>query len=74
MTKDTSHPRHGLFSMPPSRRLYRCINAPTNILLNSFYPLAIRLLVEEVEEVEEVKWLKTNFPTHNYAAAKIIID
>ena len=41
---DCSHPAHGLFTLLPSGRRYRSIQARTNRLMNSFYPQAIRFL------------------------------
>ncbi|KAI4876267.1 hypothetical protein NFI96_007913 [Prochilodus magdalenae] len=39
---DCSHPAHDLFTLLPSGRRYRSIQARTNRLMNSFYPQAIR--------------------------------
>ena len=44
MFKDSSHPRHGLFSLLPHAKRYRCTKSGTNRTMNSFYPQAVRLL------------------------------
>ena len=41
---DSSHPAHGLFTILPSGRRFRSIQARTTRLMNSFYPQAVRLL------------------------------
>lgn len=40
---DSGHPAHGLFTLLPSGRRFRSIQARTTRLLNSFYPQAVRL-------------------------------
>ncbi|MCJ8733028.1 hypothetical protein PDJAM_G00218310, partial [Pangasius djambal] len=44
IVKDTSHPGHSLFELLPSGRRHRLINARTNRLKHSFYPIAITAL------------------------------
>ncbi|KAK2836723.1 hypothetical protein Q7C36_014592 [Tachysurus vachellii] len=42
--KDPSHPNHGLFTLLPLGRRYRCLRARTNRLKNSFFPVAVTAL------------------------------
>jgi len=44
ISKDSTHPQHGLFTLLPSGRRYRSVKCRTSRLKNSFYPSAIRLL------------------------------
>jgi DNA polymerase elongation subunit (family B) len=44
IVKDSSHPRHRLFSLVPHGKRYRSTKSRSKMLLNSFYPQAIRLL------------------------------
>ncbi len=44
IVKDPTHPSHSLFQLLPSGRRYRSIRARSSILLNSFFPQAVRAL------------------------------
>ncbi|KAI4878460.1 hypothetical protein NFI96_024236 [Prochilodus magdalenae] len=72
---DCSHPAHGLFTLLPSGRRYRSIQARTNRLMNSFYPQAIRFL-NKLNEVECLDgWCKVNDLVLNTSKTKeIVVD
>lgn len=38
--KYTTQPNHGLFTLLPTGRCYRCLSACTNTLRNSFFPIS----------------------------------
>ena len=44
LVKESSHPRHRVFSLLPHVKRYRSVKSRSKRLLNSFYPKAIRLL------------------------------
>ncbi|KAK0142227.1 hypothetical protein N1851_020114 [Merluccius polli] len=44
IVKDSTHPSHSVFSLLPSGRRYRSLNARTSRMGKSFFPQAIRLL------------------------------
>ncbi|KAK0137698.1 repressor of the inhibitor of the protein kinase [Merluccius polli] len=44
IVKDSTHPSHAVFSLLPSGRRYRSLNARTSRMGKSFFPQAIRLL------------------------------
>ena len=44
IANDSSHPGHRLFSLLPHGKQYRSAKPRSKMLLNSFYPQAIRLL------------------------------
>lgn len=52
ITKDHTHPAHGLFRLLPSGRRYRSLPARTKRLKDSYYPQAVRSLNSEMTPVQ----------------------